>query len=97
MHAPIDRLPGVLPKRFPVGTRYVIEGRGGQDGHLRVFSRYIVLPGGRRINVPTDMSALPALSTPAPRHKDGRRTGRTTWLAVKKIARGTGTRRQHRN
>jgi hypothetical protein len=43
-----------LPKRFPVGSTYVIEGRGGEEGHLRVFSRYLVLPGGRRINLSGD-------------------------------------------
>jgi hypothetical protein len=43
-----------LPKRFPIGTTYVIEGRAGQNGHLRVFSRYIVLPNGRRVSVAGD-------------------------------------------
>ncbi len=43
-----------LPKRFPVGTTYVVEGRGGEDGDLRVFSRYVVLPGGERINLGVD-------------------------------------------
>ncbi len=33
MVSPIDRR---LPSRFPVGTRYVIEGRGGGQGHLRI-------------------------------------------------------------
>ena len=54
MRLPIDRQSSPLPKRFPVGARYVVEGRGGEDGHLRVFSRYVVLPGGQRINVPSD-------------------------------------------
>ncbi len=40
-----------LPRQFPVGTTYVVEGRGGKDGHLRVFSRYVVLPDGQRINL----------------------------------------------
>lgn len=40
-----------LPKQFPVGTTYVVEGRGGKDGHLSVFSRYVVLPDGQRINL----------------------------------------------
>lgn len=57
----IDRSPGQLPRRFPVGATYVIEGYGGEEGKLRVIARYVVLPGGRRINVPAD------LSTPAPR------------------------------
>ena len=98
MHAPIDRSSGVLPKRFPVGARYVVEGRGGEDGHLRVFSRYVVLPGGQRINMPSDLHALPALSGHTPRHKGGRSRSRgATRLVAKKIIRGAGTRRRHRN
>jgi hypothetical protein len=49
-----------LPKRFPIGATYVIEGRTGEDGTLRVFSRYVVLPGGRRINLAADASARSA-------------------------------------
>jgi hypothetical protein len=54
--------PSRLPKRFPIGTTYVIEGRAGQNGHLRVFSRYIVLPSGRRVSVAGDFgpSRVPA-------------------------------------
>ena len=95
MHAPIDCSSGVLPERFPVGARYVVEGRGGEDGHLRVFSRYVVLPGGQRINVPSDLQAL---SAHTPRHKRGRSRSRgATRLVAKKIIRGAGTRRRHRN
>jgi len=98
MHAPIDCSSGVLPERFPVGARYVVEGRGGEDGHLRVFSRYVVLPGGQRINVPSDLHALQALSAHTPRHKRGRSRSRgATLLVAKKIIRGAGTRRRHRN
>ena len=45
-----------LPRRFPVGAKYVVEGSGGEEGNLRVIARYVVLPGGRRINVPADLS-----------------------------------------
>jgi hypothetical protein len=54
MHLPASRDSSHLPKHFPVGTTYVVEGRGGEDGHLRVFSRYVVLPGGQRINLAAD-------------------------------------------
>ena len=101
MRLPIDRQSSPLPKRFPVGARYVVEGRGGEDGHLRVFSRYIVLPGGQRINVPSDLSKLGAkfgaMSVHAPRGKRGHRHTRTSRTATKKIIRGAGTTRQHRN
>ena len=40
-----------LPKRFPVGATYVVEGRAGARGQLLVSSRYVVLPGGRRIDI----------------------------------------------
>ncbi len=45
-----------LPRRFPVGTTFVIEGRtvagdDDNDRQLQVFSRFVVLPGGRRIDL----------------------------------------------
>ncbi len=52
----MNRTLGGLPRRFPVGATYVVEGYGGEEGQLRVITRYVVLPGGRRINVPTDAS-----------------------------------------
>jgi hypothetical protein len=52
MNSSANGLPKHLPHRFPVGATYVVEGYGGEDGDLRVISRYVVLPGGRRINVP---------------------------------------------
>jgi hypothetical protein len=45
---------GRLPNRFPVGTRYVVEGRGGGGGGLRVASRYLEFPNGRHLDLPTD-------------------------------------------
>jgi hypothetical protein len=97
MRSPVDSQSSVLPKRFPVGARYVVEGRGGEDGRLRVFSRYVVLPGGQRINVPPDPGQLPALSAPAPRQKRNRHRSRTARAASKKNSRGAGTSRQHGN
>ena len=51
-----------LPKRFPVGTTFVVEGRaiaanGKNSENLRVFSRFVVLPGGRRIDLGGDGTA----------------------------------------
>ena len=40
-----------LPDRFPVGTRYVIEGRGGGEGCLRIYSRYLEFPDGRKMEL----------------------------------------------
>ena len=101
MRLPIDRQSSPLPKRFPVGARYVVEGRGGEDGHLRVVSRYVVLPGGQRINVPSDLSKFGAkfgvMSVHAPRGKRGRGQSRPSGTAAKKNMRSVGTSRQHQN
>jgi hypothetical protein len=43
-----------LPERVPVGTTYVIVGRNRQDGKLHVFSRYLVFPDGREVELPAD-------------------------------------------
>ena len=45
-----------LPKRFPVGTTFVVEGRAiaataKNSEDLRIFSRFVLLPGGRRIDL----------------------------------------------
>ena len=83
-----------LPTRFPVGAKYVVEGRGGEDGQLRVFSRYVVLPSGRRIKLPADFSLLPGLGEPAPRRGGNRnKVGRGRSRSKKIVARA-GTIRQ---
>jgi len=46
-----------LPSRFPVGTRYVVEGRGGGEGRLRIHLRYLVFPDGRHVDLPVDLAA----------------------------------------
>jgi len=43
-----------LPGRFPVGTRYVVEGRGGPRGRLHIKSRYLEFPDGRHVDLPVD-------------------------------------------
>ena len=60
-----------LPKRFPVGTTFVVEGRaiaadGKNNENLRVFSRFVVLPGGRRIG---DATALTRSRRPRSRNR----------------------------
>ena len=45
-----------LPDRFPVGTRYVIEGRGGGEGRLRIHLRYLEFPDGRKVELPADLA-----------------------------------------
>ena len=52
-----------LPRRFPVGTTFVVEGRavaanGKNTEHFRVFSRFVMLPGGRRIDLGGDAAVV---------------------------------------
>ncbi len=51
MRSTKHRLSGVLPKYFPIGSVYVVEGRAGENGRLRVSSRYLVMPGAGRIDL----------------------------------------------
>ena len=54
-----------LPDKFPVGTRYVVEGRGG-----RISLRYLEFPDGRHVVLPTEHGRR----EPAPRHRTRHRT-----------------------
>jgi hypothetical protein len=38
-----------LPRRFPAGTRFIIEGRAG-----RILSRCLEFPDGRHVDLPVD-------------------------------------------
>jgi hypothetical protein len=78
MSLPMDRLRYRVPRRLPVGAKYVVAGYGGEEGNLRVIARYLVLPDGQRINVPADFpcrhrpgrwlsAAVPTLSDPRPK------------------------------
>jgi hypothetical protein len=60
-----------LPSRFPVGTRYVIEGRGG-----RIRLRYLEFPDGRKVDLPADLAARTKSRGGASRRPSGRRPGR---------------------
>ncbi len=96
MPLPASRKANRLPKRFPVGTTYVVEGCGGEDGQLRVFSRYVVYPGGERINVASDFGG-PA--SPRSRGPGKGRSGKRAELRsgrAKKISLDGGTTRRHR-
>ena len=69
MGSQVDR----LPIRFPVGTRYVLEGRGGGEGRLRIHLRYLEFPDGRHVELPVDL----ADRTRSRRRRRGRRG--TVW------------------
>jgi hypothetical protein len=67
----MSAFPDGLPSRFPVGTRYVIEGRRGGQGALRIHLRYIEFPDGRHVDLPVDL----AHRSRARRRRRARRTG----------------------
>lgn len=55
-----------LPSRFPVGTKFVIEGKRGGEGQVQVFSRYLEFPDGTFFPLPVQPSKRK--SRPARRH-----------------------------
>ena len=72
-----DRLSRSLPKRFPVGAKYVIEARAGSEREeLHVLSRYVELPGGRRIKVPADLNRSPSPRALSARHLTAKHTAK---------------------
>jgi hypothetical protein len=62
---------GRLPRRFPVGTRYVLEGLPAEPGQVPVISRMLVLPNGQQF----DLTQASAEAVPP------RRTRRSTATA----------------
>jgi hypothetical protein len=100
MRLRVNNRAGRLPKVFPVGATYVVEGHGGEHGELHVESRYIVLPTGRRINVPAEQNlseSPPGLVSARRRRQRVARShakNRPEQPGKKIISRG-GTARQH--
>jgi hypothetical protein len=41
-----------LPSRFPVGTKFVIEGRRSGKGQAQVFKRFLEFPDGTHMRLP---------------------------------------------
>jgi hypothetical protein len=97
MHLSVSERSNSLPRSFPVGARYVVEGYGGENGDLQVSSRYVVLPDGKRINLLADGSTA---SAPAPTRRTARgevgRQGQSPFAWNKKIFVGAGTAKQRR-
>jgi hypothetical protein len=59
-----------LPSRFPVGTKFVIEGKRRGEGQVQVFSRYLEFPDGTFLPLP----ARPPKQPVAPVRRSRRRT-----------------------
>jgi hypothetical protein len=66
----------VLPREFPEGTRFVVEGRSDPDGKTRIVSRYLVFPDGRRVDIPAPASPAARLR-PLRHRRIGRRLARS--------------------
>jgi hypothetical protein len=99
MSLPSGRQCNRLPKHFPAGTIYVVEGRGGQYGRFRASSRYIVMPSGRKLEIPTDFDRAFPERPGQRRHLRGSdktrsAAGAKVQAAVKKFVVVTGTARQ---
>jgi hypothetical protein len=62
-----------LPSRFPVGTKFVIEGKRGGEGQVQVFSRYLEFPDGTFFPLPIRPAKRKA--TPAQRGRSSRARG----------------------
>lgn len=69
-----------LPSRFPVGTRYIVEGEPGKGGKLRIVSRYVVMPSGVRYDLTT-------LTEPARKPADLARKARDRKSGAKVVSR----------
>jgi hypothetical protein len=41
-----------LPNRFPVGTKFVIEGHRAGEGEVRVTKRFLEFPDGTHLRLP---------------------------------------------
>jgi hypothetical protein len=83
-----------LPKRFPVGTIFVVEGRaiaanGKNNEDLRVLSRFVVLPGGRRVDLGGDGAAMTPSRRPRSRNRQSAAPGGSG--GAKKIVSERGT------
>lgn len=58
-----------LPSRFPVGTKFVIEGRrGGEDG-AQIYSRYLEFPDGTFLPLPSRPSRAEVKAVRSPRRR----------------------------
>ncbi len=89
MNLPKGRRLQQVPKYFPVGSAYVVEGRGGYCGRFRVSARQLIMPDGWWIDLPINPDLEPDLEHPdlgtsrlgtlAPGHCVGKVLARSKW------------------
>ena len=65
-----------LPSRFPVGTRYVVEGRPGRKGEICIVSRQVIMPNGEAFELKAGPVSFERPRATAARLKDNRRPRR---------------------
>ncbi|MEJ2433847.1 MAG: hypothetical protein P8Y53_12070 [Pseudolabrys sp.] len=66
-----------LPSRFPVGTKFVIEGRKGGKGQGQVYSRHLEFPDGTLLPLPArPVPAQLKPKAPISRRQSARRRNR---------------------
>jgi hypothetical protein len=65
-----------LPKRFPVGSTYVVEARGSVQG-MTLMHRYVQFPDGRRMELAARLvpTATPAATTVKAKRRSAPRSG----------------------
>jgi hypothetical protein len=88
-----------LPKRFPAGTKYVVEGKSAGEGQVHIFSRYLVFPDGTCLDLPPGSQQLS--SRPVRKHRPGataaKNAGRPAMLKrARKLFAAAGRRRTGR-
>jgi hypothetical protein len=92
MHLALRRKLSRLPKSFPIGTTYVVEGHvveGQGDeagGQLQVFARYVVLPSGQRINLGTNLGTNLGAAVPRGGGSRSRNRGTAGGQAKRRLA-----------
>ena len=67
---------GRLPSRFPVGTKFVNEGKRGGEGQVQVFTRYLEVPDGTFFPLPARSAKWPSKSKAPPAGRRARRSRR---------------------
>jgi hypothetical protein len=51
-----------LPSRFPVGTKFVIEGRQAEDSEVQIFKRFLEFPDGTHVRLPSRQAKRTAVA-----------------------------------
>jgi hypothetical protein len=67
-----------FPKRFPVGTKYVVESRPGGNGQRQIFSRHLEFPDGTLFVLSATQGLPLGLSAIGRRRRPGSRRAQST-------------------